>query len=97
SLALLCPPYDSSQTSRVTAIFPEQIQFLLYRTVGEREQHRVGVGLVRDPAPARHHEQVARAPFEHFVANACAALAFDRGEHGGVGRAIARGLETLRQ
>ena len=50
-----------------------------------------------DPVPARHHEQVARAPLESLLADPRTPLAFDRREHRGIGRAIARGLETLRQ
>src|ERR1700716_508633 len=70
--------------SRIAAIFAEQIQLLLHRAIGKTEQHRIRVGLVGDPLPARHHEQVARAPFEGLLADPRAALAFDRREHGGV-------------
>src|SRR5665213_2081683 len=83
--------------SRVAAIFAEQIELLLHRTIREAEQHRILAGLVGDPAPARHDEQIARAPFESLVADPASAMALDRGEHGGVGRTIARGLETFRQ
>src|ERR1700744_4277855 len=68
---------------RVAAVFAEQIELLLYRTVGEAEQHRILVGFVGHPLPARHHEQVARAPFEGLLADPGAPLAFDRREHGG--------------
>src|SRR6267142_2651391 len=79
--------------SRIPAIFAEQIELLLHRAVGEAEQHGVRLGLVGDPLPARHHEQVARAPFERLLADPRAPLAFDRGEYGGVGCAIARGFK----
>src|SRR5437763_15768137 len=83
--------------SRVAAVLAEQVELLLHRAVRKTEQHRIRVRLVRYPAPARHHEQIARAPLKSLVADTGAALAFDRGEHGGVGGAIARGLETLGQ
>src|SRR5262245_61098756 len=85
------------QRSSVAAVLAEQVELLLHRTVRKTEQHRIRVRLMRDPAPARHHEQIARAPLKGLVADAGAALAFDRSEYGGVGGAIARGLETLRQ
>src|SRR5450631_3608254 len=84
-------------TSRVAAILAEQVELLLHRTIGEREQHRVRVGLMRDPLPARHHEQVARAPVEGLLADPRASAPFDRREHRRVGGTIARGLESLRQ
>src|SRR5713226_5708603 len=87
---------DSAPLS-IAAVFAEQIELLLHRAIGETEQHRVLVGLVGDPLPARHHEQVARTPLESLFADPRPPLAFDRGEYRGVGRAIARGLETLRQ
>src|ERR1700722_11940361 len=83
--------------SGVAAILAEQVELLLHRTIREREQHGIRVGLVRDPLPARHHEQVAWSPFEGLIADPRATLAFDRREHGGIGRTIARGPETLRQ
>src|SRR5882672_9435853 len=86
-----------SVTSRVAAVLAEQIQLLLHRTVGETEQHGILIRLVGDPLPARHHEQVARAPLKSLVADPCAALALDRGKYRGVGRTIAGSLETLRQ
>ena len=49
------------------------------------------------PLPARRHEQIARAPLKRLLADPGAAAALDRGEYGGVGGTIARGLETLRQ
>src|SRR5258705_10161576 len=84
------------RTSRVAAVFAEQVELLLHRAVGEAEQNRIIVGLVGDPVPARHHEQVARTPLKGLLADPRAALALDRREYGGVGRAIARGLESLR-
>src|SRR6204780_5818548 len=80
--------------SRIPAIFPEQIELLLHRAIGETEQHGILVRLVGDPLPARHHEQVARAPFKTLLADPRAALALDRGEHRGVRGAITRGLES---
>src|SRR6185295_20169790 len=53
----------------VAAIFPEQIQLLLHRAVRETEQHRILIRLVRDPAPARHHEQIAGTPLKRLVAD----------------------------
>src|SRR3974390_1463665 len=86
-----------SCASRVAAILAEQVELLLYRAVGETEQNRIGVGLVGHPVPARHHEEVARAPFEGLLADPRASPAFDGGEHGGIRRAVARGAESLRQ
>src|SRR5665213_177774 len=83
--------------SRVAAVLAEQVELLLHRTIREAEQHRILAGFVGDPAPARHDEQIARAPLKGLVADPAAAMALDRGEHGGVGRAVARGLETFRQ
>src|SRR5271163_4847427 len=81
----------------IPSVLPEQIELLLHRTIRETEQHRVGVGLVGDPLPARHHEQVARAPLEGLLADPRASLAFDRTKYRGVGGAIARGFESPRQ
>src|SRR5713101_5236165 len=83
--------------SRVAAVFAEQIELLLHRAVGETEQNRILLGLVGDPLPARHHEQVARAPLESLLADPRTTLALNCREYRGVGGAIARGLETLRQ
>src|SRR5262249_20422760 len=92
---------DEAETpcaSRVTAILAEQVELLLHRAVGETEQNRIGVGFVGHPVPARHHEEVARAPFEGLLADPRATPAFDGGEHGGIRRAVALGAEPrLRQ
>src|SRR6266849_9210575 len=87
----LLPGHDAVK-SRVAAVFAKQVQLLLHRTIRETEHHRILVGLVGDPLPARHHEQVARTPFESLLADPRAPLAFDRREHRGVRRTIARGF-----
>src|SRR6266581_2491223 len=46
--------------SGVAAVFAKQVELLLHRAIRETEQHRILVGLVGNPLPARHHEQVAR-------------------------------------
>src|SRR6266849_5528522 len=91
------PGMTKLERSRVAAVFAKQVQLLLHRTIRETEHHRIFVGLVGDPLPARHHEQVARTPLESLLADPRTTLAFDRGEYRGVGRTIARGLEALRQ
>src|SRR5262249_55093707 len=64
---------------------------------GDREQHRLLLGLVRVAHPRRHHEYVVRAPLERLVADLGGALALDADEHGAVGRAIGLALEAFRQ
>src|SRR3979490_117715 len=90
-------PRRERGASRVAAVLAEQVQLLLHRAIRETEQHRILLGLVGDPLPARHHEQVPRAPLESLFADPRPAAAFDRREYRGVGGAIARGLESLRQ
>ena len=55
------------------------------------------VGAVRIVLPGRHHEHVARTPFEHFAVDRWSALAFEADEDGAVGRAVVLALEALRQ
>src|SRR5450759_4558842 len=74
--------------SSIAATFAEQIELLLHGSVRETEQHRIFVSLVGDPLPARHHEQVARTPFEGLIADPRTSLALDRREHGRIGCAI---------
>src|SRR5947207_13237029 len=47
-LRRFAPRNDSSS---IAAIFTEQVQLLLHRTVGETEQHGILVGLVGEPVP----------------------------------------------
>src|SRR5947209_16533442 len=85
------------KASGVAAVFPKEIEFLLHMAIREAEQNRILVGFVRDPLPARHHEQIARTPLKGLFANPRASLAFDRREYRGVGGTIARRLEAFRQ
>src|ERR1700722_4300394 len=73
-----------SAYSRIAAVFAKQIQLLLHRAIRKAEQHRILLGLVGDPLPAWHHEQVARTPLEVLLADPRTALAFDGGEDRGV-------------
>src|SRR5207302_767944 len=79
------------------AILAPQVELLLHRPVGEREQHGFGLGLVHDLGPARHHEMVALLPAQRLVADRALALAFDNREHHAVGAAIGRCRESLGQ
>src|SRR5262249_46461883 len=92
SLALASYP-----ASGIGAILAEEIELFLHRPIGEAEEHGFLLALVANPAPARRDEDVAWTPFEHRVAHAGAAFAFDDGEHRGVGRAVASGGKAFRQ
>src|SRR5260370_13748117 len=82
-------------SSRISAVFAEQIELLLHRAIGKTEQHGILIRLVGDPLPAWHHEQIARTPLEGLLADPRTSTAFDRRDYRGVGRAVARGLEAL--
>src|SRR5690606_7057000 len=94
--ATACP--GSSRLAPVgQAFLAEQAEALLHDAIREAEEHRVAIGLMADRAPARRHEDVARAPLEDLAIDGAATVAFDRGEHGGVGGSVAGAAKTRRQ
>src|SRR5688500_19854616 len=70
-----------------------QAERFLRRPVGEAEQHRVGAGLVLDPAPRRRDEHVLLLPLEGLAVDARAAAALDHAVDGAVGRAVGPAAE----
>src|SRR5207237_8949145 len=90
------PSYPILEPLRRRFLAP-QSQRLLHRPVGIAEQHRFLIGVMRDPAPRRHHENIVRLPLEHAVADAAFAAAFDDAVYGAVSGAVRQSLAAGRQ
>src|SRR2546425_437026 len=90
----LSSPFQQQLRRRFLA---PQSQRFLHRPVRIAEQHRLLVGMVRDLAPRRHHEDIVRLPLEYAVADAAFAAAFDDAVYGAVGGAVRQTLEAGRQ
>src|SRR5262245_44055955 len=73
------------EDSRIPPVLAPHADLLLHGPVGEREQHALVVGLVHHRLPARHHEDIPRAPDELILADESASAALNCREHGGVG------------
>src|ERR1017187_5491554 len=94
--AVSCSNCIGTSPSRSVPFAPEAERFLR-RPVGYREQHGLLIGAVRIRLPSRHHEHVARSPFDGLPIHLGRALAFQAREDGAVGRAVALALEALGQ
>ena len=79
------------------SLFTPQAEGFLRGTIGEAEEDGVFRGLVRNGAPGRRDEDVARGPFEGALADAAGSLPFGDTIDRGVRRAIRRALESGRQ
>src|SRR6185312_5406767 len=74
-----------------------EAELLVDDAVGEAEQYRLLLRLVDVFRPTRHDEDVARAPFQHLVADDRFAAAFGAHEDGAVGRAVSLRFDALGQ
>src|SRR5215831_7748375 len=70
---------------------------LLRGAVGDREQHRLLLGIVGVALPRRHYEHVPGTPFQDLAVDRGGALPFGADEDGAVGGAIALALEAGRE
>src|SRR6266702_6097291 len=82
-------------TLRVAAGLAPQTELFLHDAVGEAEQHRLARRAMGMGHPARHDKDVVRLPGKDRVADPGFAVALDRNEHSGVGRAVWLAGEAL--
>src|SRR5437016_3015838 len=81
---------------RSTALLAPQTQFLLNRTIGEREEHEIVAGFEAAPCPGRTDKHIARRQCEYIISDLRRSVAFRHRKYSAIRAAIKRAGETFR-